>query len=363
MIKVSAKLSIIILKSKKLAVKIHVLFSHSVAAEVDSDGFEFDVLITQIHEPAESVAVAPRVLGNEEAVALPVMGQSTELHAMVVGGAEGLKGTLPVELVIVRLVVLQYGDATLKVKVWFADVTLPTDRMTVLERMYDGVHERVDRHVEEVVVHLIVRDLQDKRLAERMMGEARQREIFLGPAYAMGKLQGRVPGSQHHDGTGQVTDPLVKRFVDTPVEHAEGRACTGNLLHRARHDKIVDRLIIIIAVVGQHAVHRHEIKDHRGHAAQGDAAIAAVEIVMRRLVLQQHPGQIVDREMHRVAMHEMLRLDGRQHRIGPAQRAAPLVENRCGLDDHIITELTLHRLVALRASAADDHHKAQEAKN
>ena len=102
------------------------------------------------------------------------MGQSAELHAMVVGGAKGLEGALPVELVIVSLVVLQYGDTALKVKARFADVALPTDRMAVLERMNDGTHERVDRDVEEIVAHLIVRDLQDKRFAKRMMREAGQ---------------------------------------------------------------------------------------------------------------------------------------------------------------------------------------------
>lgn len=342
--------------------KSHVLFPHSIAADVHGYGLELHVLIAEIHEPAEGIAVAPGILGNEEATALPVMGQSTELHAMIVSGAERLKGTLPVELVIVRLVVLQYGDTTLKVKTGLADVALPTDRMAMLERMDDGMHERVDRHVEEMVTHLIVRDLQDKRLAKRMMGEARQREIFLGTAHAMGKLQRRVAGSQHHDGTGQITDLLVKCFVHAPVHLPERSACPCNLLYRAGHDRIVDGLLIVIAVVGQHAIHRHEIKDHRRHATHRHLTVVAVEIEMRRLVFQHHPGQIVNRQVHRVALHEMLRLDGSQHGIDPAQRAVALVENGCGLDDHVITELTPHRLASQRAPAADDHHKTQEAK-
>ena len=164
------------------------LFPYCLLAEVYSNSFELDVLIAQIHVSTEGVAGAPGVLGNEKAVALSVVSQSTELHAVVIGRAERLESALPVELVIVRLVVLQYGDAALKVKARLADVTFPTDRMAVLERMNDGTHERVDRNVEEIVTHLIVGNFQDKRLAERMMGEARQREIFLGTANAMGKL-------------------------------------------------------------------------------------------------------------------------------------------------------------------------------
>ena len=150
------------------------LFPYCLLADVHSDGFELDVLVAQIHVSTEAVAGAPGVLGNEVAMALTVVGQSTELHAVVIGGAERLKGALPVELVIVRLVVLQYGDTALKVKARLADVTFPTDRMAVLERMNDGMHERVNRNVEEVVAHLIVGDLQDKRFAKRMMRETGQ---------------------------------------------------------------------------------------------------------------------------------------------------------------------------------------------
>ena len=77
---------------------------------------------------------APRILGNDVAFALLVVGKSNESHAMVVGGRAKFESLLAQgcsvggSVVVVGILVVESSYAALHIKALFADVALPAYR-------------------------------------------------------------------------------------------------------------------------------------------------------------------------------------------------------------------------------------------
>ena len=56
------------------------------------------------------------------------------------------------------------GYALCKRETRFADITLPADRMTGAQGVFDASHERVDGQIHKFIVHLVVGHFEHKLL-------------------------------------------------------------------------------------------------------------------------------------------------------------------------------------------------------
>lgn len=133
----------------------------------DAYCLHLDVVDAYIHESMIGVVGAPAVLHDEERLALAVVGQTHNLHAVVVGGEVILKLPLPLVLHIVAGIVVEGGHTALERESRLADVALPAHGMTVADVPDDDAHERVDGHVHERVGEPVVGHLEDERLSRR----------------------------------------------------------------------------------------------------------------------------------------------------------------------------------------------------
>ena len=160
------------------------------------------------------------------------------------------------------------------------------------------------------------------------MGEAGELQILAWPAHAVAELQRRILCAQHEHIARHEAHLAVEEVVQ-PSVHLPQR-CRGPRRHLrlARQHVVVDALQVVVGVVSQRAVSLGQSEEHRRHAPQAHPLGAAGEEVALCLLAEEHTRGIVGREVHRVAHHEMLGLDGGQHGIGPAERAAPLVFHR-----------------------------------
>ena len=130
------------------------------------------------------------------------MCQTDDLHAVVVRGEMVLEGALTVSSGHGGSVVVQHGISLVPSEVALADVTLPAHGVAMTQTLFYAGDERIQRHVQELTMVAVVRELQGKALVVRMMRETGQRHILVIGADAMGKLQWRIPRTEHEHLTG-----------------------------------------------------------------------------------------------------------------------------------------------------------------
>ena len=176
--------------------------------------------------------------------------------------------------------------------------TFPADGVAMLQGAVGVRLERVEWNVQQAVVLPVVGHRHLHLFIIGRVWPAGQGEIFVRSAYGMGKFLGRISGSQHKH-------PLGGRQF-------------------------------FCRIVGQDIVAYNTIALQYVQRSQAHSPL---------IVTLQHPSDIDGRQVHRVAPQNMLRLDGRQHGVGPAEFRLPLILDGRHGQQHIV-DILLGRAVA-----------------
>ena len=116
---------------------------------------------------------------------------------MVIGSLPLLKGLLPHFLRHPLLFVLYLGNTLCEREFGFTDITLPAYSMTAFQCFLYPVHQRVEWHIQERVVEMVVGCFQHEPASEGMVSETGQCLVVILMTEAMGKLECCIFGSQH----------------------------------------------------------------------------------------------------------------------------------------------------------------------
>ncbi len=168
-----------------------------------------------------------------------------------------------------------------------------------------------------------------------MMGETGHGDPLVVPAYAVGKLQRRVSGAEQVHRLGHGPYPFVEDLLHVVVHIGERHGSVGTFLELPCDDVEVGLFLPVVRIIVREAVVLNQVDEHGRHAACGNVVVGVVvegESVQKSvlgLLLKVCPSNIIDAEVDAVALCEVLRLDGGEHRIGPAQGAVALVFDWC----------------------------------
>ena len=178
-------------------------------------------------------------------------------------------------------------------KALFADVAFPANRMPVLHGFLNMKHQLVERKIEKLVVHHIIGYFKGEVLAVRVMGKTGERYVLLGIAYAVGKLQWGVFGTEHVYLLGRhVADFLIEEVVEFIFQFLDarllGNGSIAEFLHLSAENLIVHILWIFIAVVWLCAILIYIMYEHRSHAPHADGFLALCEIIFQGFLLKHH---------------------------------------------------------------------------
>ena len=115
------------------------------------------------------------------------MGYTHYLHAVVVGGATGVEGSLT-SLGSGLFTIRKYGQSAGEGEARFRGVALPCHGVTTVQAAVHTRHQSVERQIEEGVVLVVVGHLQICFLIEGVVHETGDSFILMGSANAAGKL-------------------------------------------------------------------------------------------------------------------------------------------------------------------------------
>ena len=220
------------------------------------------------------------------------------------------------------------GQSCGEVEARFADIAFPANRVSPADRLFDERQQRVHRQVEEGVAVGVVGHVEHHVLAEGTVGVAGQGHILVGQAHAMGKFAGGIFCAIHELIAGHGTNLVVECLLHflrklRPADAAVG-CHVGHVGQLALQHPVV-ALVAVVAVVAQQSVFHDAVDEPWRHAPQADGAVVAAQVAVEGELPEQVARHKVGREVHRVALHDVLGLNGGQHGIGPAEVAVALV--------------------------------------
>ena len=214
--------------------------------------------------------------------------------------------------------------------------------MTRAQRALDDGHERVEGYVEKRVAQLVVGHFQGEALTVGVVCKRGQRLIFVSHAHAAPELLRSVFGTEHVDVARHVARLAVEQVLQVAAEAVEAvptaAGSIGQTRHAARQHVPVDVVMAVVVVVGVYAIFIDKVQRHSRHATHRQRFAALCQEVALALLAEPLPRQVDGRQIHRVAPDQMLRLDGGQHGVHPAERTMPLLLHGCCRQPHLVHE-------------------------
>ena len=210
-------------------------------------------------------------------------------------------------------------------------------------------HQGVDGHVEKGAMVAVVGHLQSEALVERVVCETGHGDPLLLLADAMGKLQRRVARAEHEYRLWHGAQSVVENLVHALSQVRERHRPVHTLLELACDDAHVRLVAPVVRIIVCQAVGLDQVDEHGSHAPRREVVVGipvegkSFHEPVLGLLPKVGPCDVIDAEVDAVALHEMFRLDGGEHRIRPAQGAAALVFHRRGGQHHVAIEHTRRR--------------------
>ena len=296
---------------------------HSVQAQI---------VFAKVEETTEMVGRSPCILRDKIASALLIVGQSHEFKGMVVGSLQAFESLLALLL---RDRMPYFGRSSSEIEAGRGDIALPIDGSSAAQATHNELHQRVERQVEHTVGIEIVGHFEHELSAKSMVGEARYGLIFTATAHTMCEFSGRIVGPKHVNLlAGKVTYGSIENGIGPLIEGRKRMRCAGGLLQSADNDVVVGRFGMI-GVVGAGAISLQQGEQTGAHATQVDGARAAREVITAHTLGEQAACHVVDAQVDRVTLHQMIGLDGGQHGVGPAERTAVLLLHGRGFEQQV----------------------------